>query len=244
VSKELVISIVSHGQGHLVELLLADLAEIDFSIFTSVSTLVTLNIEEDEGFLVKYLDEIVIIRNVRPQGYGSNHNQAFSVSGGDFFVVMNPDIRVGSSFASHIFKESEIDWGCMAPRVLAPDGSIEDSARRYPSLFRIGERVLLNRRTPDYQISMTNRELIPVDWVAGMILIFKSSVYQSLKGFDDNYYMYLEDADICRRSNELGYTVVLNPDFSIIHDARRNSLKSARHFQWHLRSMIRFIFSI
>jgi GT2 family glycosyltransferase len=237
----LALSIVSHGQGELVGLLLDDLATLDFSGFESVQILVTLNISEDESFLSKYLKDVIVIRNVRPLGYGANHNQAFASSEADFFIVLNPDIRISESFSRHILACEDSDWGCMAPIVVSPQGEVEDSARRYPTIFRISRRVFLNQRGSDYGVDESYGN-VPVDWVAGMFLIFRSNVFRAVKGFDHRYFMYLEDADICKRANEAGFPVVVNTGFSVVHDARRNSFRSATHLRWHLRSMFRFIF--
>jgi len=239
----LTISIVSHGQGDLVGLLLEDLAKQDFSSLESIEVIVTLNIPENESFLKNHLGRVTVFRNLRPIGFGANHNQAFASSSSDFFVVLNPDVRISNSFAEQIIKTKYDNWGCMAPLVLSPDGIVEDSARRYPTVTRISRRVILNKRRADYTAS-DDGTCIPVDWVAGIFMVFRSTVFKELKGFNHDYFMYLEDADICRRSNQAGYPVILNPLFSVIHDARRNSFKSSTHLKWHLRSMLRFIFGI
>jgi GT2 family glycosyltransferase len=237
----LAISIVSHGQGELVKSLLDDLSLQDFSAFEAVIIIVTLNITEDESFMYGHRETLTIIRNPRPLGFGANHNQAFATTEADYFLVLNPDVRIAQSFCDQIIQHSTADWGCMAPLVMSPDGLIEDSARRYPTVLRISRRVFLNQRDSDYDVSGM-KGLLNVDWTAGMCLIFRSDVFRVLNGFDHRYFMYLEDADICRRSNRAGYPVVLNPNFSVVHDARRNSFKNSTHLKWHLRSMFRFIF--
>jgi N-acetylglucosaminyl-diphospho-decaprenol L-rhamnosyltransferase len=237
----LAISIVSHGQGVLVKLLLDDLAKLGFGGFDSVSIIVTLNIPEDESFLANHSDKVTVVRNLRKLGFGANHNQAFACSDTDYFVVLNPDVRISDSFSAQIKAAAETEWGCMAPIVLSPEGNVEDSARRYPTVNRIFRRVFLNKRDPDYRVKGLT-ELVQVDWVAGMFLVFRAEVFRALGGFDHRYFMYLEDADICRRANEYGAPVVVNPHISVMHDARRKSLKSYTHFKWHLRSYFRFIF--
>lgn len=236
----LAVSIVSHGQGALVKLLLDDLFKLEFKGFDSVNIIVTLNIPEDESFLGKHSGEVTVVRNPRPLGFGANHNQAFACSESDYFIVLNPDVRISASFAEHIIAGASTEWGCMAPLVLSPEGNVEDSARRYPTVSRIFRRVFFNKRDSDYRVDCTV-ELVHVDWVAGMFLVFRSEVFRALKGFDHSYFMYLEDADICKRCNEAGFPVIVNPNFSVVHDARRNSFKNTTHLKWHLRSMFRFI---
>ncbi|MDC0906584.1 glycosyltransferase family 2 protein [Gammaproteobacteria bacterium] len=234
------ISIVSHGQGELIRPLLKDFLLADFTAFEDVLLIITLNIEEDDLFLLEPPIRTIVIRNLWPMGFGANHNQAFGVSDADYFVVINPDIRlVDFSFSRLITENKAIDGVC-SPAVRSPSGFFEDSARRYPSVSRILKRVLLRRRELDY--SEDNSGCIQVDWVAGMFMLFKSQTFRRFGGFDTRYFMYLEDADICRRLNHSGFKVLYDLRQYVIHDARRNSFKNHQHLKWHLRSMFRFIF--
>ena len=78
----------------------------------------------------------------------------------------------------------------------------------------------------------------PVDWVSGAFMAFKSSVFQSLGGFDECYFMYCEDVDICLRAQLAGYQLA-KADIAVIHHTRRSTLKSRQHLKWHLRSLLR-----
>ena len=242
----LVISIVSHGQGQLVKDLLEDLCILHSSDLWDITLILTLNIPEDESFLHGYEDRVRIVRNLRPLGFGANHNQAFLMVPSDYFLIMNPDIRFSENFLTNILSCPLPDWGCMGPIIRSPAGGIDDSARRYPTIFRMVHRVLLNKRNLDYEKELNSADVsyIKVDWLAGMFLLFKSDVFKMVKGFDSSYFMYLEDAAVCKEVNMRGYSVLLNKRFSVIHDARRKSLKNFSHFRWHVRSIIRFIFGI
>ena len=239
--KSLKLSIVSHGQGDIVRELLDDLSGLDLSAFASTEVFVTLNIPEDEAFLRSSRLPLNIIRNVRPIGFGANHNQAFSYSPCDFFTILNPDIRLKKDFLfSELCDLMGSNAGVVGPLVLDPLNRIEDSARRYPTLVRIAIRVIFKHRVPDY--SFQENATVSVDWMAGMVLVFDSIAYKLINGFDDRFFMYLEDVDICRRLNRLGCPVIQCTSQSVIHDARRSSLKSISHMKWHLRSLLRFLF--
>ena len=86
------LSVVSHEQGKLVDKLLSDLNSIIWPQKTKVIVTVTLNCTEDYKFRKDYKFCCRIIRNLRPLGFGANHNQAFSQVDSDFFVVLNPDL--------------------------------------------------------------------------------------------------------------------------------------------------------
>ncbi len=72
-------------------------------------------------------------------------------------------------------------------------------------------------------------------------MLFRSEVYSELAGFDERYFLYYEDVDLCRRLRRRGYDVRLLPSVSAVHDARRESRRSLRHLRWHLASMLRFM---
>lgn len=238
----LAISIVSHNQGHLIKNLLHDLTPI---IKAGAEVILTLNTPEDESFINEFTQNIIVIRNKRPLGFGENHNNANLQTKKDWFAVLNPDVRCETKIFEDLFIAHTIaNAGVVAPRVIGVDGKTEDSIRRYPSILRILSRVLcriLGRRlTPDYELH--DERHICVDWVAGMFLLFKSDNFRKIGGFDTRYFMYLEDADICRRLNSLSFPTVVVPEVSVFHDARRATGRSLQHFRWHLLSLFRFLF--
>jgi GT2 family glycosyltransferase len=127
----------------------------------------------------------------------------------------------------------------VAPVVLSGDGKVEDSARRFPTLMRFTKRVLLRQRDADYNVGAVP---YPVDWVAGMFVVFRREAYQQIGGFDDRrFFMYLEDADICRRLGKIGCRVMVNPNVQVIHMAQRASRRNLKHMRWHLVSALRYL---
>lgn len=237
-SCKLSISIVSHGQANLVKNLLKDIRTFSGQPF---EVLLTFNITEDKTFIADFKDlPITLIENQHPKGFGDNHNTAFKCSRGDIFVVVNPDIRAPKLDLTSLTTLSEQQYvGACAPRVLNPMGTIEDSARRFPTFFRLVTRVLFIHRKPDYDLAGTTP--VMVDWVAGMFVLFPRSAFEAVGGFDTRYFMYMEDADICRRLKQHGYLTLVDCSTSVVHDARRSSHRSLRHLSWHLRSAIRFL---
>lgn len=238
---KLLISIVIHEQGNLVAPLLSDLASVDFSEWTEVRIILTINVPEDEHFLSAFTD-LEIIRNLRPLGYGANHNQAFASWESDFFLVLNPDIRLGNFEISSLAFRMDASTLVCAPLVCSSHGSIEDSARRFPTPLGILKRVLFKKHANEYTVATEQKDIFFVDWLAGMFMLFRSSQYRKVKGFDTRFFMYLEDADICRRGQQLELKVEYHTQDSVVHDARRRSLKDLNHFVWHLRSLMRYLF--
>ena len=237
---QVLISIVSHGQGVLIKKLLHDLASNLKDSQHCLKIVVTLNIPENESFLSDYPNlHIQIIRNKFKKGYGENHNFAFNSVSSDYFLVINPDVRIKSNFIDVLIPHFNSNVGVVAPKVLNSLGSIEDSFRKFPTFFTFIKRKFLNYQKFDY--TFLSSEPQEVDWVAGMFMFFESQKFRKISGFDERYFMYLEDADICRRLQKKMLSTIYVQDYEVIHDARRSSRKNIKYLFWHIKSMIRFL---
>lgn len=236
-SDQITLSIVSHGQASLIHSLLADLGALPKQNF---EVLITVNLPEDEFSYRGHPFPLRIIRNDTPKGFGANHNAAFGQTTTRWFAVVNPDIRIKTFDLRTLlspFQNQSV--AAVAPVVLSTDGDVEDSARRFPTLMQFAKRVLLRRRIRDYNVGP-----VPyvVDWVAGMFVVFRRDAYQNIGGFDDRrFFMYLEDADICRRLGKIGYSVMVNPNVQVIHLAQRASRRNLAHMRWHMVSALRYL---
>jgi len=234
------ISIVSHAQINLIVSLLQDIEDNCKS--SSLELILTLNLDETLPFQTDaYSYPIKVIRNVNPMGFAANHNQAFTHATGRYFCVLNPDIRFSSDpfmGLTACFENTAI--GMAAPLVLGNDGGIEDSARRFPSPLKILCKIFGKCKGSDYVIG--DKPICP-DWAAGMFMLFPRDIFERLRGFDQRYFLYYEDVDICARLRLLGYGVILCPQSRVTHHAQRSSHRNFRYFRWHLRSMLRFFCS-
>jgi N-acetylglucosaminyl-diphospho-decaprenol L-rhamnosyltransferase len=233
------ISVVSHAQIGLVAALLIDLQTQCSD--SSFEVILTLNLDEDLPFgLDRFTWAIKVIRNLAPQGFGANHNQAFEQANGRYFCVVNPDIRlVDNPFPALIAYLDDLSVGVVAPLVLGADGAPEDSARLFPSPLQIF-RKMSGKVSLDYEIGALS---FRPDWVGGMFMLYPTQIFQSLGGFDERYFLYYEDVDICARLRLQGYEVAVCVDANVVHHAQRTSHKSFRYRRWHLRSMARFFLS-
>ena len=173
-SAQVTVSIVSHGHGAFVSSLLADLAT---HCGPGIAVILTLNIPEyltvGDG---AYPFQLELIRNEAPKGFGANHNAAFARGKSPFFCVANPDVRLKSDPFPALMKAFNGDRIAVAgPLVRAPDGRVEDSARRFPTPYSLLRRLFLPSQGPDYP---TDGGLTKVDWVAGMFILFDSRAFR------------------------------------------------------------------
>lgn len=231
------VSLVSHGQGDLATLLLKDLGQ--HCAKNTLQILLTLNIDEQLPREISAMPlDIRIIRNPEPKGFGENHNAAFRLASGSYFCVINPDIRIHNDPFPHLMAALRDGADVAAPVVMGPNGEIEDSARRFPTPLGILQKLLFRLRDPDYLIE-PGKQIEP-DWVAGMFMLWRPDAFLKLAGFDEKYFLYYEDVDICYRLREGSGKVVLVSDAAVTHHARRTSHRNPRYLRWHICSMLRY----
>lgn len=236
------VSIVSHNQAELVVHLLGDLAR--HCNGENLEVILTVNVPEAPVWTASdWPFPLRIVRNDRPQGFGANHNQAFGLrsgSGGDdHLVVMNPDVRLlDNPFPVLIGGLQQLKGGVIASAVVSANGGQEDSIRRFPTLKSLILKALsLRDGRYVYQLGSPT---FKAEWVAGMFMLFRAADFQAVGGFDEKFFMYYEDVDICTRLWKAGYSVLACPKAQVIHDARRTSRKSLRYMRWHVASMVRY----
>jgi len=234
------ISIVSHMQAGMVKALLADIERC--CKISPLEVLLTLNLPEELPFEISsYSFPLLLHMNPAPKGFGANHDQAFTKSSGQFFCVMNPDIRFNSDpFRALLECLKDSSVGVAAPLVVNENGAAEDSARRFPTPFRILCKALGGCRRGDYVVK---DQIIFPDWVGGMFMLFRREVFEQLGGFDQRFFLYYEDVDLCARLKLRDYAVALCPDAKVVHHAQRSSHRSIKYMRWHLTSMLRFFCS-
>ncbi|NLZ10605.1 MAG: glycosyltransferase family 2 protein [Alcaligenaceae bacterium] len=236
------VSVVSHNHGDMVAGVVNQLLA-----FPEVSQIiVTLNVPEP--WLLPDHDKVKVVRNVSPKGFGANHNAAYGhVRAGlpledtdvQYFCVLNPDIEFqGNPFPALLKCLQDTRAGIVAPAILNVDGTLADSARYFPTPIGLLKKAL-GRGDGRYHYGLNDAPLA-VDWVAGMFVVFSRQTFERLRGFDEKYFLYYEDVDICARAHQLNEPVILCPQGAAIHDARRTSRKSLRFLSWHLSSMARF----
>lgn len=231
---EITLSVVSHGQGRLVNEFLGDLARFS----PGLDLILTCNIPEQAAINGDGLQSFRRFDNASPKGFGANHNAAFRHCEDGFFCVANPDVRLsGDPFPGLLACMDDPKVGLVAPRVIDPAGNAEDSARYFPTLPGLASKAL---GFDEGRYPVTGGSPMRVDWVAGMFMLFRAEAFREIGGFDDGFFLYYEDVDICARLWKAGWKVVLHPGVEVIHAAQRTSRRNPRYMAWHLSSMARY----
>ena len=170
------------------------------------------------------------ISNLRHRGFSANHNNVFERFNSDVFFIVNPDIILNKPLDLDLMVERIIKdrIDIASPQIVGGSGAVEDYKRADLTFSNLLKRKLFKRDVERF------------DWLAGMFLVVKSTSFRKLQGFDTDFFMYVEDCDLSMRARKAGMKIADLHGFSVVHDARRASSKSFRHFKWHITSLLRY----
>jgi len=236
------LSVVSHGNAEQIRHLLASLQKQEQPT-TRFQLILTDNLNNDlPDFDPTPWASLHILRNNKQLGFAQNHNNAFKISKGSYFAILNPDLIFERPvFEQLITSLHEHQADVIAPKIVDENGTAQDSFRAMPSPFEI-----IRRRLPGYKFTpyKSNRNgLIHPDWIAGMFWLIKADVYRQLGGMDEKYRLYFEDVDFCTRARLNGLKLLVDSQIQVRHDAQRSSRRKLYYLFLHTQSALRFFTS-
>ncbi|EOI7387684.1 glycosyltransferase family 2 protein, partial [Yersinia enterocolitica] len=161
----------------------------------------------------------------------------------DLFLVLNPDVIIDKTSLNDLLLLVEKDNAEICTINLFRDMEKlipEESIRNFPRLSTPIKTAIFRQRS-DVYIKSSIDDAINIDWAPGSFMLFRSDVYGCLNGFDERFFMYFEDADICRRAGEMGFSIIYYPNIKAVHlGSYRNRKFFSRNFIWYLRSYLRY----
>ena len=194
--------------------------------------------------------EVRLVRTGRNLGYGTGVNRGLREGGAPLVVVCNPDVVVHSGALAVLADTLTSDdrAGVVGPCILETDGTRYPSARRFPSWLDAAGHALVGIIRPDNPFTrryrMTDLDTTtptPVDWVSGACFLARRSALEEVEGFDERYFMYLEDTDLCWRVSRAGYRVLYVPAATVSHlRGLSTARRPYRMLVAHHRSALRF----
>jgi hypothetical protein len=174
-----------------------------------------------------------VIESPKNVGYGAGNNLGLAEARGEYVMLFNPDLTVfpGEVEAWIEWMHARPDVGISGPRILNPDGSDQESCYRFPNLLTpVLRRTFLGRlpaarKSLDRYImkDMARHLEQDVDWVLGAAMLIRKTVLDHIGHFDERFFMYFEEADICRRAWSGGHRVTYAPVSRFMHYHGRES---------------------
>jgi GT2 family glycosyltransferase len=167
-------------------------------------------------------------------GFGAGINEAARHASADLLLIVNPDARITAMGVHAVadYLDSNADVVAVGPTVVFPDMRPQPTGRRFPSALTglFGRQSLLTRLWPGNPVSrrdLPSREAtdapIEVDWITGTCMLVRARAFRDVGGFDERFFLYWEDADLCQRLRQRGGRIMFLPSVVVIHAAARSS---------------------
>ncbi|MCH8312743.1 MAG: glycosyltransferase family 2 protein [Nitrospinae bacterium] len=180
--------------------------------------------------------KIRLIKNNANRGFAKANNQAVEVSKGKALLFLNPDTLLTENATQAMIAQLKpgSQTGAVGPKVLNPDGSLQYSCRTFPTVWTglFNRYSLISRLFPNNKYTtrylMTDydhKESRVVDWVSGCCMMVPKSVFKKIGGFDEKYFLFNEDVDLCHTLKHHGYKTLYFPEAKIYHDITSSNSK-------------------
>lgn len=218
------------------------------------------NDEISLSFLTKAHEDkrINLIRSPQNVGFGRGNNLGFEKVQGEYVLFHNPDITVYPDTLQKMvdYLEKHKDIGILAPKLVYPNGQIQESCRRHMSFGDLilnrtflGKLPMFKERVQKYLMrDFDHNKVQDVDLVTGAAMLIPSEVFRKVDGFDKRYFLFMEDFDLCRMIQKAGYRIVYYPEAEMEHYHKRLSqgsiwtLMRKKVFWLHVSSAIKYFF--
>ncbi len=176
-------------------------------------------------------------------GFGRGHNKVLDIIDSKYHFIINPDILINENTISTLcdFMDAHPDVAIACPKVLHPDGSIQYIAKRKPSLMALVSRRIRLPFLKGLEDRYLGKDLdqdtdFEVDFCTGCFTVIRTDVFREIGGFDKDYFLYFEDADITMRAKQKGKAWYV-PSSNVTHFWHRETATSGKRFFTQVKSM-------
>ncbi len=175
------------------------------------------SLDESIGFMRAQLSGLPGVRIIEENenlGYGRGNNAAAALARGEYLLIVNPDNVLPPDGAEAMIAalRSDESIGVVGPALVYPDGSLRPSARSFPSPKDLFEKRMFplrwHRSYEADRARLLSAPLVNVDWLVGACLLLRRDLFRELGGFDERFFLFFEDIDLCRRIHALGKKVI------------------------------------
>jgi GT2 family glycosyltransferase len=158
-------------------------------------------------------------------GFGHGNNSGFAKSRGEYLLLLNPDTYLVDNMPTGLFRfaKQNPNFGIIGPKMIFPDGRFQVSSAKFPGILKeIGDLSGLSIRTTRLanfiKFKMGKRKIFEVDYIFGSCMLIKADLYKQLKGFDEDYFLFTEEVDLCYRTKKnTSYKVIYYLNEKIVH---------------------------
>ena len=236
------------------EFLRACLASLARQAGAEFETIVVDNNSQDDSraMLARRFPQVHTVESNTNLGFAKGCNLGAHHASGQYLLFLNSDTEVLADTLEQLaeFLDQHAEVGVVTSRLVYPDFSDQGVARSFPRPANaiLGRNSLLTKWFPNNQVSRRyllsrhNLSQVPfeVDWVSGACLMIRSEVFKTIGGFDERFFMYWEDADLCFRVKQRAWKIFIVPEAKVVHYEGKSPSRKARQIVLFHRNVYRF----
>ncbi len=249
-SARLAVVVVNHDAGAFLDACLASVGAAAGDLTLEVVLVDNASTDGSTERAERAHPALHVIRNAGNPGFGAAANQGVRAASAPFVLLLNPDAEItGGSLAAFVkVAEERPRAGALGALVRNSDGTLQPSARKVPTMLEslghafIGPIKADNRFSRAYTMADWDRSSErEVDWISGSAMLLRREAFDAMGGFDEGYFMYVEDVDLCTRLRDAGWTVLFSPELEVVHETGVSSRARSRKLAFeHSRSLYRY----
>lgn len=190
--------------------------------------------------LEKFVGFVRVLKSDQNLGFSKGINKAISFASGEYLFFLNPDTKMTMSVFKELtdYYESHTNIGVVGPKLITQNGNIQESVMKFPTITGALNEFILGKKYSYSPYAPEGSEPIKVDCIFGAALLIKRDLFEKLGGFDERYFLYYEDIDLCRRIRKMGREVVYYPNVEIEHKVGGSA--SSNKYQLNFDSSLKY----
>lgn len=190
--------------------------------------------------LKRFLPKIKLIKSSVNLGFAKGNNKAAKDASGEYLFFLNPDTQIEKPIFDELisYYKNTSDAGIVGPKLIMPDGKVQPSVKKMPTIWGAVKEYIFGIKNAYSQYVPEDDKPIAVEVVYGAAMLIKRDLFEKLGGFDEKFFLYYEDADLCRRVRESGKKIYYYPQISLKHLV--GGTKSENKYQENLQSSKRY----
>lgn len=247
---ELAVVVVNHNAGSFLPACISSIYAAAGDLSLDVVLVDNASTDGSVERSVREHPSLRVVANGVNRGFAAAANQGIRETKAPYVFLLNPDAEITAGSLPSLVKVAadRPRAGILGPLVRNSDGSIQASARKVPGLLEslghafLGPFAPNNRFSRAYTMAEWNRSSErQVEWVSGSAMLIRREAFEAVMGFDEGYFMYVEDVDLCTRLRQARWSVLFSPELEVVHETGVSAGKRSRRLAFeHSRSIYRY----